>query len=210
MSLLQKMFGKRQKRTHPYCAALIAAAGSSTRYGGENKLLQTLDGLPVLVRTLLTIDRVEGIDEIVIAAREDELLPYAELCKTFGLRKPVKVIVGGATRTESVLRAALEASPETEFFAVQDGARPLVTVELIAEVLDAAKIYLAAAPAVQVRDTIKVAHDGIVERSALYGDADALLQHTGLRRNRHFTRPEREKQREKSKNQIFFHKFKTS
>ena len=138
MSLLQKMFGKHQKRTHPYCAALIAAAGSSTRYGGENKLLQTLDGIPVLVRTLLTIDRVEGIDEIVIAAREDELLPYAELCKTFGLRKPVKVIVGGATRTESVLRAALEASPETEFFAVQDGARPLVTVELIDEVLDAA------------------------------------------------------------------------
>ena len=55
MSLLQKMFGKRQKRTHPYCAALIAAAGSSTRYGGENKLLQPLDGIPVLVRTLLTI-----------------------------------------------------------------------------------------------------------------------------------------------------------
>lgn len=165
MSLLQKMFGKRQNRTHPYCAALIAAAGSSTRYGGENKLLQTLDGIPVLVRTLLTIDRVEGIDEIVIAAREDELLPYAELCKTFGLRKPVKVIVGGATRTESVLRAALEASPETEFFAVQDGARPLVTVELIDEVLDAARVYLAAAPPVPVRDTIKVAHDGIVERT---------------------------------------------
>ena len=118
MSLLQKMFGKRRKQTRPYCAALIAAAGSSTRYGGENKLLQTLDGIPVLVRTLLTIDRVEGIDEIVIAAREDELLPYAELCKTFGLRKPVKVIVGGATRTESVLRAALEASPlpEVQYF----------------------------------------------------------------------------------------------
>ena len=64
-----------------------------------------------------------------------------------------------------VLRAALEASPETEFFAVQDGARPLVTVELIDEVLDAARVYLAAAPAVPVRDTIKVAHDGIVERT---------------------------------------------
>ena len=165
MSLLQKMFGKHQKRTHPYCAALIAAAGSSTRYGGENKLLQTLDGIPVLVRTLLTIDRVEGIDEIVIAAREDELLPYAELCKTFGLRKPVKVIVGGATRTESVLRAALEASPETEFFAVQDGARPLVTVELIDEVLDAARVYLAAAPAVPVRDTIV---ERTPNRSALF------------------------------------------
>ena len=172
MSLLQKMFGKRQNRTHPYCAALIAAAGSSTRYGGENKLLQTLDGIPVLVRTLLTIDRVEGIDEIVIAAREDELLPYAELCKTFGLRKPVKVIVGGATRTESVLRAALEASPETEFFAVQDGARPLVTVELIDEVLDAARDYLDAAPAVHVPHNNKDEHDEIVDlshdRSALF------------------------------------------
>ena len=117
------------------------------------------------VGTTLAIDSAKGIEEIIIAAREDELLPYAELCKTFGLRKPVKVIVGGATRTESVLRAALEASPETEFFAVQDGARPLVTVELIDEVLDAARVYLAAAPAVPVRDTIKVAHDGIVERT---------------------------------------------
>ena len=165
MSLLQKMFGKRQNRTHPYCAALIAAAGSSTRYGGENKLLQTLDGIPVLVRTLLTIDRVEGIDEIVIAAREDELLHYAELCKAFGIRKPVKVIVGGATRTESVLRAALEASPEAEFFAVQDGARPLVTPALIDEVIAAAWTHLAAAPAIPVRDTIKVAHNALVERT---------------------------------------------
>ena len=165
MSLLQKMFGKRRKQTRPYCAALIAAAGSSTRYGGENKLLQPLDGIPVLVRTLLSIDSAQGIDEIIIAAREDELLHYAELCKAFGIRKPVKVIVGGATRTESVLRAALEASPEAEFFAVQDGARPLVTPALIDEVIAAAWTHLAAAPAIPVRDTIKVAHNALVERT---------------------------------------------
>lgn len=172
MSLLQKMFGKRRKQTRPYCAALIAAAGSSTRYGGENKLLQPLDGIPVLVRTLLAIDSAQGIDEIIIAAREDELLHYAELCKAFGIRKPVKVIVGGATRTESVLRAALEASPEAEFFAVQDGARPLVTPALIDEVIAAAWTHLAAAPAIPVRDTIKVAHNALVEstpdRSTLF------------------------------------------
>ena len=172
MSLLQKMFGKRRKQTRPYCAALIAAAGSSTRYGGENKLLQPLDGIPVLVRTLLAIDSVQGIDEIIIAAREDELLHYAELCKAFGIRKPVKVIVGGATRTESVLRAALEASPEAEFFAVQDGARPLVTPALIDDVIAAAWTHLAAAPAIPVRDTIKVAHNALVEstpdRSTLF------------------------------------------
>lgn len=172
MGLLEKMFVQRQKRTHPYCAALIAAAGCSARYGGENKLLQELGGMPVLMRTLLAVDRCEGIDEIVIAAREDELLRYAELCKAYGLQKPVKIIVGGATRTESVLRAALEASREAEFFAVQDGARPLVTAEIIDDTLAAARTYLAAAPAIPVRDTIKVAHDGIVEstpeRSTLF------------------------------------------
>lgn len=66
----------------------------------------------------------------MIAAREEDLLTYAELCKTYGIRKPVKVVVGGATREESVLRAALEARADAKLLAVQDGARPLVTPEL--------------------------------------------------------------------------------
>ena len=171
MSLLQKMFGKRQKRTHPYCAALIAAAGSSTRYGGENKLLQTLDGIPVLVRTLLTIDRVEGIDEIVIAAREDELLPYAELCKTFGLRKPVKVIVGGATRTESVLRAALEASPETEFFAVQDG--------IVERTPDRSALFAVQTPQVFAADLLKAALQSAIAGGATITDDCSAVERMG-------------------------------
>ena len=172
MSLLNKIFRRENKRTRPYCTALIAAAGSSTRYGGENKLLQPLDGIPVLARTLLAIDSAQSIDEIIIAAREDELLAYAELCRTFGIRKRVKVVPGGKTRTESVLRAALEAPPETELLAVQDGARPLVTPELIDKVVSAAQLCHAAAPAVPVTDTIKIARDGVVEstpdRSTLF------------------------------------------
>ena len=165
MGLLKKFFRRTPKRTRPYCAAIIAAAGSSVRYGGENKLMQELGGMPVLARTLLAVDRARSIDEIVIAAREDELLPYAQLCKTFGIQKPVKVVPGGATRTESVLRAALEASEGATLLAVQDGARPLVTSALIDDAV-------AAAPAIPVTDTIKVAHDGIVEstpeRSTLF------------------------------------------
>ena len=162
MGLLQKIFRKRRQRLRPCCTAVIAAAGSSARYGGENKLLAPLDGIPVLARTLLAVDRAESIDEIVIAAQEGELLRYAELCKTYGITKPVKVVPGGATRTESVLRAALEASPEAALLAVQDGARPLVTSELIDRVVETAP----------VTDTIKVARDGIVEstpeRSTLF------------------------------------------
>ncbi len=172
MSLLQKIFRKRRQRLRPCCTAVIAAAGSSARYGGENKLLAPLDGIPVLARTLLAVDRAESIDEIVIAAQEGELLRYAELCKTYGITKPVKVVPGGATRTESVLRAALEASPEAALLAVQDGARPLVTSELIDRVVETARTSFAAAPAVPVTDTIKVARDGIVEstpeRSTLF------------------------------------------
>lgn len=172
MGLLKKFFRRTPKRTRPYCAAIIAAAGSSVRYGGENKLMQELGGMPVLARTLLAVDRAGSIDEIVIAAREDELLPYAQLCKTFGIQKPVKVVLGGATRTESVLRAALEASEGATLLAVQDGARPLVTSALIDDAVAAAQRYHAAAPAVPVTDTIKVAHDGIVEstpeRSTLF------------------------------------------
>ena len=76
--------------------------------------------MPVLARTLLAVDRAASIDEIVIAAREEELLTYAQLCKSYGVQKPVKVVPGGATRTESVLRAALEASEDAVFLAVQD------------------------------------------------------------------------------------------
>ena len=163
MDLLKKLFRRTPKRARPYCAAIIAAAGNSTRYGEENKLLQELDGIPVLARTLLAVDRAASIDEIVIAAREEELLTYAQLCKSYGVQKPVKVVPGGATRTESVLRAALEASEDAVFLAVQDGARPLVTSTLIDDVV---------APAIPVTDTVKVARDGIVEstpeRSTLF------------------------------------------
>lgn len=172
MDLLKKLFRRTPKRARPYCAAIIAAAGNSTRYGEENKLLQELDGIPVLARTLFAVDRAASIDEIVIAAREEELLTYAQLCKSYGVQKPVKVVPGGATRTESVLRAALEASEDAAFLAVQDGARPLVTSTLIDDVVAAAQCYHAAAPAIPVTDTVKVARDGIVEstpeRSTLF------------------------------------------
>lgn len=171
-TLFQKIFG-RERRAYPYCAAVIAAAGSSQRYGGENKLLQMLDDMPVLAHTLRAVDAAAHVDEIVIAAREEDLLPYAELCRTYGIRKPVKVIVGGATRTESVLRAALEANGEARLIAVQDGARPLVRPEMIDALIEKAAACDAIAPAVAVRDTIKISDDGRTvretpERSTLF------------------------------------------
>ena len=165
-------FKRFREAQRPRCTALVAAAGSSTRMGGINKLLQPLDGVPVLVRTLTALQRAGRIGEIVVAAREEDVVEISRLCRTYGITKCAKVVRGGESRTHSVLLAALEARPDAELLAVQDGARPLVTPELIDAVAEAAARTAAAAPAVPVKDTVKVVRaDGTVDRTL---DRDAL------------------------------------
>ena len=154
---MRSLFRKIREANRPFCTALVAAAGSSSRMGGTDKLMKFLDNVPVLMRTLTALQRAAAIDEIVIAAREDALVDISTLCKTYGITKCSKVVRGGESRCHSVLLAALEASP------VQDGARPLVTPALIDRTVEAAAKCGAAAPAVPVKDTIKtVAEDGAV------------------------------------------------
>ena len=168
-------FRRFQEAQRPFCTAIVAAAGSSTRMGGEvNKLLLPLEGVPVLARTLTALDLASRVDAIVIAAREEDILPFSDLCRTYGIRKPVKVVRGGDSREESVLRAALEADPRTELLAVQDGARPLVTPALIDAVAEKAARCNAAAPAIPVKDTIKVAADGTVRETLDRGTLRAI------------------------------------
>ena len=126
---LQRLWTKR--RDGAVCSAVLAAAGSSSRMGGENKLFLPLGGIPVLARSILAFERAPSIAEIVVASREEDLLAVGDLCRTFGVTKPVKIVRGGANRTESVLAACLECSPDSALIAVHDGARPLVTVEIV-------------------------------------------------------------------------------
>ena len=145
-------FKKFRDAQRPCCAALVAAAGSSSRMGGVNKLLQPLDGIPVLARTLTALQMARRIDEIVVAAREEDFLEISQLCRTYGITKCTKVIRGGESRAHSVLLAALEAGEGMEL-------RPLVTPELIDDVAEQAARCGAAAPAVAVKDTIKAVRD---------------------------------------------------
>lgn len=153
LSFLKKV----RRASQPRCAVLVAAAGSSRRMGGVNKLMEPLDGVPVLVRTLSALQVAQRVDEIIVAAREEDLVEISRLCRDYGITKCAKVVRGGESRVHSVLLAALEASPETELLAVHDGARPLVTPELVDSVIAAAVRYGAAAPAVPVKDTVKTA-----------------------------------------------------
>ena len=145
------MLGKRnKKRTLPSVCAVIVAAGSSRRMGGENKLLLPLAGAPVLAHTLSAFEKCAAIRDIVLVCREQDILPYTELARSFGIAKLRTVTRGGDSRTASVL-AGITAAPEgTVLVAVHDGARPLVSEAVITEAVYAAAEYGAAAPSFQI------------------------------------------------------------
>lgn len=130
--------------------------------GGENKLLLPLAGVPVLIRSLLALQNATLVDEIVVAVRETDLLTVGDLCKSYALAKPIKLVCGGETRLASVLAAARECREDAAFLAVHDGARPLVEPELIDRVIAFAQRTNAAVPAVPLKDTVKLTADGAI------------------------------------------------
>lgn len=150
------------------CGAVIVAAGSAQRMSGIDKMLTPLWGQPVLLRTVRAISQSERIDKIYIVTREDLVQQVKDLCSEE--KKVVQVLQGGASRAESVLRGL--SATEEELVAIHDGARPLVSVSVIEEAILAAEEMGAAAPAIPVHDTIKVAQDGIIvqtpDRSTLF------------------------------------------
>lgn len=146
--------------SHPFCSAIVAAAGSSSRMGGENKLMLPIEGVPVLAWTLQALNEADLVDEIVVASREEDLIPIGDLCRIYGITKPVKIVRGGESRLESVYLASLECREDAAFLAVHDGARPLATAELIDRTIALAHRTNAAAPAVPVKDTVKIVRDG--------------------------------------------------
>lgn len=140
--------------------AVIPAAGSSRRMGGEDKLLLPLLDVPVLARTLAVFERCSQVDEIIVTCREQDIVPYGKLVRTYGFSKVTNIVRGGETRADSVL-AGVRACPEdTELVAIHDGARPLVTDGIICEAVEAARQYGAAAPVVPLKDSIKRVEDG--------------------------------------------------
>ena len=117
----------------------------------------------MILRTVRTFQNCDAIKEIVIVTREDLILPIMQLCA--GFDKVQAVICGGASRQESVQMGLNAMSNKVKLVAVQDGARPLITQEVIDRTVRAAHSYGAAAPAIPVKDTIKVVVGGVVKET---------------------------------------------
>ena len=150
--------------------AVIVAAGRSQRMGRVDKMLALLGGKPILVRVVDTFQGCNLIDQIVIVLGKPNLKRCRQLIAEHGWAKVTDVCLGGRRRQDSVA-AGLSQLNNCYWVVIHDGARPLLTDDLIRQGLTEAQETGAAAAAVPVTDTIKVAGD------------DRLVQQTPLRHN---------------------------
>jgi len=142
-------------------SAIIVAAGRGTRMGPNiDKLFLEVSGAPVVAHTWERLDEVESIDEIVLVIRDGLKPGFEELAATLELQKPYRFATGGKERQDSVWNGLQAISPTSSIVAIQDGARPCTSAELIEATIDAARKMGAAVAAQRVSDTIKQSDDG--------------------------------------------------
>ncbi len=172
---------------HADTVAIVLAAGSSSRMGGADKIWADLGGRPVLAHSLAVFAAMPRVARLVVVAPPER----HEAIRALAPAGAALVCVAGGARRQDSVAAGLAAAGEAAFVLVHDGARPLVTAEVAARVLEAAERDGAAIPVVAVVDTIKrVDADGrvleTVDRAALravqtpQGFAAAVLRRAHL------------------------------
>lgn len=187
MGLFTKLFARYAPASEDApqtCAAILVAAGSATRMGGIDKILCPVGNEPIVLHALRPLQDSPLIDEIVLVTREDLMVALGTLCSRRGIDKVRRVVRGGDTRTESVLAGLAAVSPGMGLVAIHDGARPFLPPEVLEETIAAGRKRGAAAPAIPVKDTIKVAKEGLVQatpdRSALFAVQTPQVFEIGL------------------------------
>lgn len=141
----------------PYVAAVIVAAGNSTRMSlSVSKQLIPLLGISVIGRTLMAFEKAQSISEIVVVCRDGDRNEIEEIAHSLSIGKLKGFASGGSTRGESVSAGVGELSDKVTHIAIHDGARALVTSNEINDVVMSAIEHNAATLAVPVVDTVKI------------------------------------------------------
>ncbi len=155
--------------------AIVPSAGRGVRMKSRGpKVLTLLLGRPLLAWTLEPILEVGFFSEILVACSpEDRPLLNRFLSEEIGRSQLIRLIMGGETRQDSVANCLREISAESELVAIHDGARPLLTSQLLMDVLRRADETGAAIAAIPCKDTVKACNEeGIVtetlDRSRLH------------------------------------------
>ena len=153
--------------------AIVLAAGQSERFGGRDKLLATVAGLPLVAFSLRAFASTPTIDALVIVASAANRGAIAAVARD--VAPTARVVLGGERRRDSV-RAGLDALADCGYVVVHDGARPLVSRELIEAALAGAIESGAALCAIPVADTLKRSDETGLVRSTVSREALSLAQ----------------------------------
>ncbi len=152
--------------------AIIVAAGKGTRFNsGRPKQFLEILGKPVIIHTLERFERCGAIDEIILVLSAEEINDFTVTAESEGITKLKKIVVGGASRAESVRNGFDALDSGCEVVAVHDGARPLVTSDEITRTVEKAAEVGAACLVAPLTDTIKTIDGelitGTVDRTKL-------------------------------------------
>ncbi|CAN5788941.1 2-C-methyl-D-erythritol 4-phosphate cytidylyltransferase [soil metagenome] len=151
----------------PFADAVVLAAGTSTRMGAD-KLLMEVGGLPLLAWTIRAVSQAATVRRIIVVGRPDRVQTLAD--EPWVLQAGAPVVAGGPRRQDSVA-AGVEAA-DAEVVLIHDGARPLVTPDLLDRVACAAQVHHAAVPVVAVPESMRRMTGGrivgIVDRTDLF------------------------------------------
>jgi 2-C-methyl-D-erythritol 4-phosphate cytidylyltransferase len=136
--------------------AIIPAAGMGVRMGGGTpKQFLSLEGIPIFVHTLRKFMNADGIDDIFLGLRAEDMERAQGEIDRENFTKPIRLVAGGASRQETVARALALAPPTTEIVAVHDAVRPFIEREMIQRVVEAARRDGAAILGTLSVDTVK-------------------------------------------------------
>ena len=164
-------------------AVILPAAGLGTRMtkgpqekpGSGRKQFLLLDGHPILLHTIRKFSQSPAVSEIVVALRGDDVAWVQDLVDKEKLPKPVRLVVGGDSRQQSVENALDAIDQDTDLVAVHDAVRPFVELEQIAAVIREAAEHGAAILGIVPVDTVKQVHRNII-RATIPRDKLVLAQ----------------------------------
>ena len=146
--------------------AIIVAAGDSQRMNGVDKMFAPVGAKRVLWRVLETFNKCKKIDQIIVVMSSKNIEDCRRMVAEFRWAKVTDICLGGKRRQDSVAEG-LTRLKEAAWVVIHDGARPLVSIDLIERGLEAAKETGAAVAALPVKDTIKVVQAGEIVRQTL-------------------------------------------
>ncbi len=163
-SKIASFFSRKDKNN---VSAIILCAGDSTRFSAnENKQMALINGVSVAERTIRVFDNNKAIGEIIVVVRKEDAEHYKDFIENKGFSKVKCIVTGGETRQASASRGFKHIDPNSQYVAIHDGARCLVTSEIIDEVLKEAKQHGGATAAHRMTDTIKISdNDGFIKNT---------------------------------------------